>query len=243
MWLVLCAADDRSARWAARGLRARGLTPFIIVTAEQLARGRRWVHRLGAVGVAAAVTLPDGRRLDATTIRGVFNRLAAVPFGRYQPVHPADRAYVAEERAAFVLSWLHALPAPVLNRPTPGGLAGRWRPASEWTWLATRAGLPVADYRHDERTASRPPALPNGATRVIVITGEVVGAALAPPLHAACRRLAGLADTAVLGIDFAAESGGALTFAGATPLPDLRLGGLAGLDLLAGALGGGWEGP
>ena len=52
-----------------------------------------------------------------------------------------------------------------------------------------------------------------------------------------CRRLAELSHTALLGVEFTTSSAGPWTFAGATPMPDLRLGGEALLDALASAPG------
>ncbi|MFH9726021.1 hypothetical protein ACH4M4_24120 [Streptomyces sp. NPDC017254] len=46
MWLVLCDAEDRAARWAADGLRARGLDPVEVVEAGTLTRTARSTHRI-----------------------------------------------------------------------------------------------------------------------------------------------------------------------------------------------------
>ena len=73
---------------------------------------------------------------------------------------------------------------------------------------------------------------------VFVVAGQVVGATLPRHIRHGCRRLAELSHTALLGIEFAAGSADPWTFAGATPMPDLRLGGEPLLDALAGALRG-----
>ena len=73
---------------------------------------------------------------------------------------------------------------------------------------------------------------------VFVVADQVVGATLPRHIRHGCRRLAELSHTALLGVEFATSSAGPWTFAGATPMPDLRLGGEALLDALASALRG-----
>src|SRR5262249_31990250 len=146
---------------------------------------------------------------------------------------PVDCEYASQELTAFFMSWLYALPQPVINQPTPQGLTGPWRHRSEWLWLASRAGLPTPFYRQtshdhgDTRAWQGRLGSPDTAVQtVFVVTDKVVGAA-PPPILSSCQHLAKLAHTALLGIEFTAGAAGPWTFAGATPLPDLRLGGEA----------------
>jgi hypothetical protein len=111
-----------------------------------LAQSQRWEHR-GAKGVTIDITQADGRRLHNDTIRGVLNRLVSVPYAPLLLAHPADREYASQEHTAFFVSRLYALSLPVINRPTPQGLAGQWRHRSEWLWLAAHAGLPTPRYQ------------------------------------------------------------------------------------------------
>jgi len=245
MWLVLCTAMDASALWASQGLQARGLEPLECVSAEMLAQSQCWEHRVDTQGAAIDITLADGRHIRNEAIQGVLNRLVCVPFEPLRLAHPADRAYASQELTAFCLSWLHALPSPVINRATPQGLAGQWRHRSEWLGLAAHAGLPTPLYREtsedprDERDGQGrlvPPDTP--VQTVFLVADQVVGATLPCHIRYGCRRLAELSHTALLGIEFATGPAGPWTFAGATPMPDLRLGGEALLDALASALRG-----
>lgn len=245
MWLVLYASNDVSALWAYQGIKARGLAPLELVSAEMLAYGLRWVHQLGADGVNIEITLADNRVIRKDAIRGVLNRLLSVPYEHFLLVDPADRNYATQELAAFYMSWLYTLPQPVINRPTPQGLAGQWRHVSEWVWLASKAGLSTPDYRqssndHVEEMFVERSLVPIGTpvNTVIVIAGHVFGAPAPAEIHEGCRRLAELSGTALLGVEFAPGSAGPWTFAGATPYPDLRLGGQAFLDVLASVLKG-----
>jgi hypothetical protein len=246
MWLILCSAHDAQARWAYEGLRARGLAPLELVTAESLAYGLGWEHRIEGDAATARVRLRDGRALSHDGVRGVLNRLTYVPTNHLAMT--PDHDYISQEFTAFFMSWLHALPRPVLNPTTGQGLCGSWRHPSEWVLLAARAGLPAPDYRQssadafDEARAERS-IFPAGTPlrRAIVVGPRVVGGPDTPPAEIAegCLRLAGLAGVPLLGVDFAADGAGEWTFAGASPLPELIPGGEPLLDALADALRGG----
>lgn len=243
MWLILCSSGDAVAEWAYRGLRSRGLEPLELVYAEALPYGLRWEHRLGAPGAYVGVELRDGRRITSDRLRGVLNRLTHVPT-QHLSVLP-DQEYISQELTAFFMSWLHALPGPVLNRPTAQGLCGPWLHASEWAQLAARAGLPTPVYGQgggdgfDETEAERT-LFPRGTKteRAVVVGGRLFGPrVLAEEVEGGCVRLSGLVSTPLLGVEFARGEGGEWQFAGATPLPDLSVGGDALLDALAVELG------
>lgn len=64
-----------------------------------------------------------------------------------------------------------------------------------------------------------------------------MGPALPRETRESCLRLAQLAETRLLGIELVSDtSSNSWTFAGATPMPDLRIGGEALLDALAAEL-------
>jgi hypothetical protein len=233
LWLVLCSPRDDSALWAARGLEARGLTPLQVLTPEALACHQRLEHRLGAAPPRVRITLTAGGALEDHAVRGVLNRLEAMPTAHLRGASPADRLYANQELNAMHLSWLHGLPATVLNRPTPQGLGGRWRHVSEWRWLAARAGLATLPYRSTTAAGAAPEPR---SSRTIVVAGDgCFGPRIGPSVAAAALALARRSETPVLGLHFAQTPAGWL-FADATPQPDLRPGGDALLDALALAL-------
>lgn len=239
MWLVICAAGDLAALWAARGLEARGLRPLEIVTAEALAYNSRFAHRLTANHPSVEITLADGRVINGATIRGTLNRLQFIPAAHLDGANAADRQYAEQELFALYLSWLYGLPGQMLNQPTPQGLGGEWRHPSEWAWLAMRAGLLTMPYQQNElRAAPTPEALASITTRTLIVVQDTCcgGSDVPPSIAAACVRLARLSATSLLGLNFHLTQTGYWIFIDATPLPDLRLGGAALLDRLAGAL-------
>jgi len=143
--LVLCDTGDDGAYWAAEGLSARG-RQVTLVTAEALAGAEAVEHRLGGRDAAApvvAIRLRDGRRIASDIPAAVLNRLSFLPPAAPGQVAEDDRDYAVQEMNALSLSWLAALPGPVVNRPTPQGLGGAWRHPAHWIALAARAGLPV----------------------------------------------------------------------------------------------------
>jgi hypothetical protein len=234
MWLVLCDANDISAKWAYNALAGSGLAPLRLITADELSVATYWEHRILGDRTTLRFKLANGIDVRGEQLRGVLNRLYEVPIAHWRFARKADQEYVEQELIAFYLSWLHALPCPVINRPTPQGLSGRWRHESEWVWIALRAGLAVEPYRQsvldriDEGKGEKRLA-PSGASIKTVLTmGDITSGVPAPPLvEAGCKRLAELAGTELLGVDFMTGGPVPWTFVGANPLPDLMLGGPA----------------
>lgn len=240
MWLVLCPSTDVAALWAYEGLKSRGLTPLELVCAEELACSLHWEHQVSSSDIRVNITLADGRTIKHDAVRGVLNRLAYLPQEHLALGDSSDRDYAGQELTAFYMSWLYAMPRPMLNAPTAQGLCGAWRHISEWVWLARKAGLPTVPHRQssldrstEEQVSGNLASAQAPANAVIVINGHIAGAS--PPEHIVegCRRLAELSGTGLLGIEFTTGETSSWTFSGATPLPDLRLGGDLLLDVMA----------
>jgi hypothetical protein len=257
-WLVLCALGDEAGRWAFDGLRGRATDPVELVTDADLV-GAAWEHRIGEAGVASEVRLGDGRTLRSNEIRGTLNRLTHAPPALTGLLAPADREYGYAEYSALLLSWLAALDGPILNPPTTRGLCGAWRSNLEWASLAAEAGLACVPVEADSDDPSdlvlgqprvdadraRWEPWPPGASIIedAIVVGDTVFSArrLDRASRDACRRLAVLAGTPILGLVFApAERNGRAgmppRLRGATSLPDLRAGGEPLLSALADTL-------
>jgi hypothetical protein len=231
VWLLLCASDDHPALWAAVRLRARGLTPLVVLTPELLHYSFAWEHRLGTDGEPAiGFTLADGRRIRGEAIRGVLNRIAGVPAHLVEALPAPDRAYALQEWTALHASWLTGLQAPVLNLPGLPGLCGRPRHHAEWIWLAAQAGLPTAPFPSSAEIKRRDREPPR---TICVVNGLAVDDSLPPEVGEACGRLGTLAATRLLGVTLDGLTG---RFMGASPLPDLRAGGEPLVDALYAAL-------
>lgn len=239
MWLVISSSSDPSGIWSWQGLRQLGLAPLEFVTAESLASLCRWEHRLGSGGASLIVSLADGRVISSSSIRGVLNRLCSPSPLAFEGTASADRDYAQAEIFAFYLSWLHSLPGKVINRPVPSGLCGPWLHTSEWMLRAARAGLPTPVYRqssYDDAATQQGVQLPADArmmSNVIVFDGKVFGGLVPEGIAQACIRLLEQSKAEMLGISLCADDHGRWTFAGATPAPDLRCGGVPLLRHLA----------
>lgn len=241
MWLVFCSSSDTSGLWVYEGLRQLGVGPIELVLSESLAFGGRWEHRLDGSATQFKVTLPDGRVLCSSKIRGAINRLQTPAPGFDQHAAVSDREYAQAELQAFYLSWLQGLPGMVINRPATLGLCGPWYHPSEWVCRANRVGLKAPVYRQGTRdTAQRGYAslAPQDATTINVIAfrGDVYGGCVPQPVARSCAKLAQEAKTDLLGIELYASQDGEWTFASASPCPDLSIGGVPLLRNLAEAL-------
>jgi hypothetical protein len=193
VWRVLAHAEDVAARAFTR--RFPEATRFV-APADVEAGG--WTLTVST----------DGQTCTHPAVAGVLNRLAWIHPADLPRVHPADRSYAAAELEAFLLAWLDACPAPVLNRPQPGCLNGPgWSPL-RWAAQAHAVGL---------RTG---PALAVEAARVTVVGDRVVGADVADDLRDGALRLAASAATPLLTVAFDGQAAGS-RFVAADPCADL----------------------
>jgi hypothetical protein len=245
MWLVICGSDDAAALWAIEGLKQRGLEPLRVLYSDALLHGVRWEHRLNGQEVFTEVTLPCGQMVRSSELSGVLNRVSALPPASLLLMQPSDRHYATHEFQALFLSWLQAIPAPVLNRPTPFGLSGRLRHVSEWIWLAANSGLRVDSYRQSSNELPaewgahvRLVAPGTPLSTLIVVGDSVVGPAAPPHVEKGCKQLSQSSGAPLLGVEFTTDGDENWTFAGVSTQPDLRLGGEPLLDALVLALNG-----
>jgi hypothetical protein len=133
--LVVAHAGDTIARRLAGTWGARLLTPRDLSS-------RGWRHF--PVGGGDDTLGVGGEAVPAAAIRGVLTRLGAVTATDLPHIAAEDRGYVAAEMTAFLLSFLRALPCPVLNRPTASSLMGPGWTSARWRAAAVAAGLDVA---------------------------------------------------------------------------------------------------
>lgn len=180
--------------------------------------------------------------VDSRAVGGTLNRLVGTPPSALAGAQADDRDYAAQELFALFLSWLHCLPGPMLNRPTPQGLSGAWRHDSEWAVLAAQAGLRTVGYRMTSEAAAARWSFSDEALQeervdtVLVVGGRLVGGPKANDVTQGCLRLAELAQTELLGIDLVEDRRGAWAFLQAVPQPELRLGEETFLDALTDCL-------
>jgi hypothetical protein len=235
MYFVLCSAMDIPAQWAHQGLLAAGLDARLL-TAEMLESATQWEHHLDSSTDSISFVLADGQHISGTDVQGVLNRLMAPSQNLLRRAVPADRDYALQETTAFYLSWLNSLSCPMLNQPTPQGLAGRWLHLSELTLFAHQAGLATLPYRqsgNDAPEAGYQPSPSPSKTQVVLLDGEVFGAPLPAAVGDGCRNLARLLQTRLLGVDFHFTEQDRWTFAFANPMPDLQIGGPRLVEALA----------
>jgi hypothetical protein len=137
MILVIAHSGDAIARRLATAWDARLITPRDLSTCG-------WQH-FPVGGGDDIVGLAEGA-IPATSVRGVLTRIGAVGPSDLPHIAAEDRAYVAAEMTAFLLSFLRLLRCPVLNQPTASSLMGpgwtepRWRAAAVATGLAVARG-------------------------------------------------------------------------------------------------------
>ncbi len=236
MYLALCSTLDIPGQWAYQGLAACGID-IRLVTAEMLESATQWEHRVDSRTDSISFALPNGQVIHGADNQGVLNRLMTPSQNLMGRVVPADRDYALQEMSAFYLSWLNSLHCPMVNRPTPQGLAGRWFHLSELSLFAHQAGLAALPYRQTGNVAPEAGYQPSPdlqrTTQVIVLDNEIFGANVPSAVGDGCRNLARLMQTRLLGIDFTSTPQTPWTFCFASPVPDLQLGGIRLIESLA----------
>jgi hypothetical protein len=211
--IVIASRHDQ----AARTLVARqGTDSAALLTCEDLSVPG-WRHYFAARGVSVAVI--GGREVAIEEITGVVSCLPSVSEPELLHIVPADRAYVAAEMTAFLLSWLSALSCPVVNKPSPTCLSGPyWRP-EQWAYYAAQVGMRVHAVQRRIAFARESIPAPQEGTTVTVVGERCIGQADDTIMTAAVR-LARVADVEMLAVRFSGPEPGA-TFLGADPQPDL----------------------
>jgi hypothetical protein len=195
--LVLARRDDLGA-WAVAAAiaRRRGQHAVVPVRGEQLATGR-WVHRVWSTGAQTKVSLAAGPDLVDHEIGVVLNRLEGIAPVRFLRSSERDCAYAGAELQALLVSWLHSLDCPVVNRVDAHGPVGRW-PRPRWLRLAGEHGLPIADLLDAPCDAAG-----WSGPEVVVVGTEAFGL-LVPRFGAACVEIAEAADCALAAFRFSA---------------------------------------
>lgn len=207
-------ANGMAAAWAHRSVGV--LTPQDLCAAG-------WRQHLGADGsdpIPPNVAVMQRRQIPQQEITGVLTRLPWVTDGEIVEIAAHDRAYAAAEMTSFLLCWLSQLKCPVLNPPTPLCLSGPYWRAERWAHMAARAGIPAHPVCRDTRAALPADASPAPAVAVTVVGRRTFGEADSDLLKNA-RRLAELADVALLTVRFSGAERGA-TFMGADTFPALE---------------------
>jgi hypothetical protein len=171
---------------------------------------------------AASTAVVGGHPVAVADVAGVLTRLPGVSPAMLSHIEPADRVYVATEMHAFLVAWLDALPCPVLNRPSPGCLAGpSWR-HEQWVQTAAQIGMPVQPVQLSTHTAFTSPPAPAATTdrsSVTVVGRQVVGS-VDRALAQQARDLALAAGVELLAVQFDGATPGS-RFLEATLWPDL----------------------
>ncbi|MBN3817314.1 hypothetical protein G3N57_12145 [Paraburkholderia sp. Se-20369] len=108
-------------------------------TPDEIVLAPMWEHRVDDTGVCTHVRMHDHGTLGEPAV--IFNRIVQLEGFPLQRSVTEDRDYAHAEMAALLLSWLAGVQCPVINRPSPVGLAGSVNRPLVWQKLAQKAGL------------------------------------------------------------------------------------------------------
>jgi hypothetical protein len=202
MLLIIAEKQDHSARWLAERWSRFG-AEFLSPSDMSLPG---WRHHVAAASEDIAVI--NRQTVLVEKIAGVLTRLPYVSEHELMHIVPADRAYVAAEMTAFLLSWLSGLNCPLLNRPTPTCLSGcNWR-SEQWVYLANLLSIPAipvrrhAKYLEDATTKNSIDSFDT-----VTVIGECCIGTTDERQSAYARRLAAAAGVDLLAVHFRSVGG------------------------------------
>lgn len=107
-----------------------------VVTTDEIVLAPSWRHQIEDGHARTELLLHYGSEICSDRIGVVFNRLRDVGMPNFTASKREDRDYATMEMFALLLSWLSALPCPVVNSPSPQGLAGATRHPALWLAMA-----------------------------------------------------------------------------------------------------------
>jgi hypothetical protein len=147
-FLILAHQGDATATQVAARLSQRHRPEDTrLVSMEEIVFAPRWSHTLNGAKAKAALTLHDGTEIRNDQIGVVFNRLQYLDMPHFATSDKADREYAVMEMFALFLSWLKAVPCPIINPISSQNLAGPIHSSLAWQQLAGQAGLPTVRMR------------------------------------------------------------------------------------------------
>ncbi|MBK9125546.1 MAG: hypothetical protein IPM16_20805 [Chloroflexi bacterium] len=240
MWLILADDTDSSARWLYQQLKHDARLDVRLASAFTVASNINWAFRASPTGSSPEFILADGRRISTDCLDGVLNRLTRIPSVRGTTAPGRAACEGDPEQTAHFVNWMYSLSIPVLNRPDILNLTGIWRRASDWTVMASVAGLLPAPFR-----AETPPAYHtevslvadsriDGMNRtVFVVGGRVVGEDVPASIADGCVCLSHILNCDLIAAHFCVNRAGAWLITGFSAQPDLRLGGDALVHAIA----------
>lgn len=163
----------------------------------------------------------DGQVVGVEEISSVLTRLPCVFEQELLHIVPDDRAYVASEMNAFLISWLSGLKCPVLNRPAPSYLLGpNWR-HQQWVYTAAQVDIPVRQvHQHIALGAEVLPQTPEQLPVTVTVVGDRILGSVDRVLATQARCLADVAEVDLLAVHFSGNESNA-EFLGADLLPDI----------------------
>ena len=179
-----------------------------------------WRHYSDAPAKSMAVV--SGNVVPVAEITGVVTLLPCVFEQELMNIVPSDRAYVAAEMTAFLLSWLSSLRCPVMNRPTPTCLSGTYWQQDRWISAAAGLGIPIHPVRRRAALTDVTGIAQQSELRSVAVTvvGEQCFGEADETLASWTRQLAELAGVTMLTVHFSGPERGAY-FMRADLRPDL----------------------
>ena len=168
MILLVASQFDQQAFRLARNWAGRDAC---LLTAKDLSRAG-WSFSPSVPGEWRGIA--GDRMFDTGTLTGVLNCLPEVDEHELSHINAEDRAYVAAEMNAFLLSWQSQLSCPVINRPSPNCLLGPAWSMEKWVLTASALGIPALRTNRCSGKQRQPRVDDMQDARTVTVVGDFV---------------------------------------------------------------------
>ncbi len=155
MFFLFCSKTDREAIWLYSQICRSNNFGTEILFVEDLYDCKDWHLRLSNELSFAEVTLPNGTKINTQNVTLFLNRVNSInhPFWKMKEI--SDQQYFQQEWNAFLLGWLKAFEAVLVNKLSPTSLSGFAGTSLRWSLMAHKSGFATKpqSYLSDDRDA------------------------------------------------------------------------------------------
>lgn len=153
MFFLFCSKTDIEATWLYDQVTANHDIDAEILFVEDLYDCRNWHLRVSDDISFAEVILPGGRKINTGNVTLFLNRVNSVHHPFWEKKELIERQYFQQEWNAFLLGWLKAFEAVLVNKLSPTSFSGFSGTSLRWSLMAHKAGFVVKpqSYLSDDK--------------------------------------------------------------------------------------------
>ncbi len=148
MFVIFCNKEDMEAAWLYEQLTTDPKADIEILFIEDLYYCKDWKLKINDQLSFAQVTLANGRIISTKNVTLFLNRVNIISHPFWKMKDLADQLYFEQEWNAFLLGWLKAFEAVLINPVNPYCLSGYSGNSIATSLLAYKAGFKIKEQEY-----------------------------------------------------------------------------------------------